>query len=119
MSMLPCLGVRQDPSALCGTLIGIAVNIGPAAFRCPVCNSIYILDPVAPNPTSIEVEGHLEVEGHQIEICGGKILPVVQSNSLELESFVVMKVGDLKHVYRAPVYSDPGQGFEFFGRTSP
>jgi len=55
MIFLPCRSLRQDPPSLCNTVLGIALDMGPAAFCYPVCNAIYIVGPLQQG--SIETEG--------------------------------------------------------------
>lgn len=105
-TVMPCMGIRQDAGAMCGALIGVVLDIGPAALRCPICGCLYIVDPL------VGAENANEMQGHKVEIIlSEKSIP---SRFDDIESFLMAKVGSLGRIYRAPVYSGPGEGFDFF-----
>lgn len=101
--VMPCTGFDRD-SGLCGTLIGIALDVGPAVFRCPHCNCLYIVDPLVEDTGS-------EIQGHHVEIYGSQ--EDIAARFGTAGRLIVAKVGSLERVYRAPVYSARGAGFEF------
>jgi len=112
--IIPCGGFRQDPPRICDTLIAIALDMGPSAFRCPVCNTIYIVDPLQQG--SLETEGVgfgvMEIEGHRVEMFADEKEKAVRANLWEAEEFYSAKVGELENVYVAEVCSAPGVGWD-------
>jgi hypothetical protein len=114
--VFPCTGLRKDPLRPCNTIIAIVTDMGPSAFRCPVCNTIYVVDPLQEG--SFETEGSgfgvmEEVDGHRIETFRGERTQIMQTNPWEAEKFYLAKVGNLENVFVADVHSPPGAGWNY------
>ena len=112
---IPCTGLRPNPPRLCNTTIAIAIDMGPSAFRCPVCNTIYVVDPLQEGDFETEGTGFgvmEEIDGHRIEIFQGERAQIIQTNPWEAEKFYLAKVGNLENVFVANVYSAPATGWD-------
>ena len=114
-AFFPCNGLRQNPLRLCDTVISIAVDMGPSAFRCPVCSTIYVVDPLQEGDFETEEAGFgvMESHGHRIEIFQGERVQIIQTNPWEAEKFCLAKVGHLENVFAANVLSPPGAGWNY------
>lgn len=114
--IMPCVGIRRDVGQLCNTAIRIITDIGPAAFRCPICGAIYIVDPICKTEQQTEsMCGSTEIGGHRIEICISEHMKKMQANDQEYQKFLLDKVGKAK-AYRAETLSSPGEGEQMFSR---
>lgn len=102
--VLGCMGHSGSTGSFCHTLIGIRLDIGPAAFRCPACGCYYIVDPLTAG------EASLEIEGHHIEVLQPE--PNTSSEDASIRGLVIAKIGDPERIYSANVHSRPGGGLE-------
>lgn len=100
----PCLCLRPDKQ-LCNTLIGITIGTVPLACVCPVCKSLYIVDPLHPQDLKMEGFGFMEHNGHRIEMYSGSSLRLIRD---DLKGFFASQ--GIRKLYEAQVYSEPGQG---------
>ena len=120
MFFFPCIGSRQRLSGPCHTLIGIALDMGSSAFRCPECKSLYIIDPLeegdsGSSPIDFSVT---EIQGHRVELYRGRgdIAQRTLSDLYFARSFHRRKIGSLANAYIADTYSDPGAGPQVMGQ---
>jgi hypothetical protein len=113
-AIIPCLGLRLHPRGPCNTLIGIALDIGPSAWRCPVCSTVYIVDPIEQGGCADL--GSAEIQGHKVEILPAEKARAIRDDSWEFNSFYSLKVGSPKKVFVAEVYSEPGAGLDLLRR---
>ena len=101
------------PCLHCNTIISITMDMGPAAFRCPECNVIYVVDPI--EQSSLRVPSldfsAMDLSGHRVEVYSGRRAEVIRTDKVEATRFYTSKVGALSNVYVAPRHSSPGQGW--------
>ena len=115
MFLFPCIGLRQDPPGLCNTLIGIALDMGPATFLCPVCKTLYVVDPIKQDETDALPlgEGVTVMErhdGHRVEIFGSKAVRAMRGDwDGRYRTFMLEKVGSLERNFNAVTLSAPGE----------
>ncbi|MCB0207989.1 MAG: hypothetical protein KDJ52_01590 [Anaerolineae bacterium] len=92
------------------TFIGIAVNWGSLSFRCPMCSSVYIINPLSKATPKIEKFGASNIfEGITIQNFPAEILPTFKTNYTDAKEFYLAKVGSLDKVLVAEVVPQPGQ----------
>ncbi len=107
--ILPCVGFRSNPPRPCNTLIGIALDMGPAMFLCPVCNGTYVVDPLTEGTMESEEAGFgaMEIEGHRVELFEGEgaVVQRIISDYQAKQAFYVAKVGSSENVYMAHAFS--------------
>lgn len=108
--IVPCFGLRKDLCGKCETLITVALDMGTSAFRCPVCNTIYVVDPLQEGSFDTEGIGFsaTEIDGHRVEIYTGNRVQDIRANKNLAMFFYLDKVGGLGEVYTADVLSEPG-----------
>ena len=101
------------PCVDCNTIIAITLDMGPAAFRCPVCNIIYVVDPIEQSPLrvpSLDFSA-MDLSGHRIEVYSGRRAEAIRRDKVEATRFYTNKVGGLSNVYVAALHSSPRQGW--------
>lgn len=105
-----CFGMHDGQLAFCQTLISIALDLAPATFRCPVCDTLYVVDPLREDEGSaLGEEGDgmavVEMEGHRVEVYGSKVVHrMEESGGGEYLLFTVEKVGSLDRAFEAARY---------------
>jgi hypothetical protein len=103
-------------------LIGLVFDVGPSAFRCPICKTLYIIDPLT--ESDIATEGAdfsvAELEGHRVEIYygKGKIAQQTHADYQVAWSFFTPKIGNIENAYIAGTYSEPGKGTELLSQLA-
>lgn len=113
--LFECLGRHDGGLRFCETLIGIVLDMGPATFRCPVCDTLYVVDPLREDEESALGEkgdgmAVVEMDGHRIEVYGSKVVHgMEESGGAEYLLFTVEKVGSLDRAFEATRYSAPGE----------
>jgi hypothetical protein len=81
-------------------MITIPLDMGPSSFRCPICDTLYIIDPLQEG--SLETGFSVtEVEGHRLEKLSGEIAQSIVARRSEAEKFFSMKIGGLERAYVA------------------
>ena len=102
---LQCLGMRWEENKECQTLIGLAMDIGPAVFRCPVCDALWCVDP--PSKDNMD-DGIIVIEdwdGHRIEVFDQRrsrpLLRAWESGEDEGVTFLMRKQGQCRKIYVA------------------
>jgi hypothetical protein len=114
----PCFGWYRSADNQCNTLIAIALDMGTSAFRCPACNTIYVVDPFKPEKCDADLSGFttMQVEGHRIEIFRGEKAQRIRSDISHALRFYTPKIGGLENVFVTTTLSKPGAGTEFFSK---
>lgn len=115
---MPCTGMvgRGPLPRMCQTLVVLPLDMGPSSFRCPVCKTMYIIDPlvVTDLATARQDFSVMEAEGHRIEIFFGRG-EIAQRTHSDYEfawSFLTPKIGSIDNAYIAEMRSPPGMGHE-------
>jgi hypothetical protein len=108
--VIQCNGLRPSSSDRCGVPIMIALDMGPSAFRCPVCDTIYIVDSLqSGSPITEEnfVSVTMEMEGHRVEMYTGPQVHTIRHNAEKAKQFYMPKIGAIEKAYVAQAYLDP------------
>lgn len=109
---LPCRGFRPS-GEVCGTQILIALDVGPSAFRCPVCDTIYVVDPLqagsplADQDSLICMEFPGGVQGHTVEIFTGELVHMIHDSYDHAAEFYLPKLGTMQSTYVAQANLGP------------
>ena len=115
---MPCAGMigRSPLPRMCSTLVALPLDMGPSSFRCPVCKTMYVIDPlvVTDLATARKDFSVMESDGHRIEIFHGrgKIAQRTHSDYAFARSFFTPKIGSTDNAYIAEVRSPPGMGHQ-------
>jgi hypothetical protein len=90
-------------------MIVVPLDMGPAAFRCPACNALYVVDPLKTESVECGIGfSRLECSGHIIEVFHGDMAQRLYTDWLEAEDFFTPKVGGLRRVFVARLQIPPG-----------
>ncbi len=89
----------NDQWTMCDALIAIARDKGPAAFRCPACRGVYMVDS-REVPYLQKPDGEMEIDGKRLEMYYGYTVQRLEMDGT-WEDLLQAKVGSIFHLYVA------------------
>ncbi len=65
-----CIGMNEQLRRICDAPIAVPLDMGPAIFRCPVCDALWCVDPISRDYMDFDVAVMEDIHGHRIEVFG-------------------------------------------------